>query len=288
MKRVLSILTLLMLQFQLTSVYAEDKALSNKIEKLEKDLISLQHNVYNDTKARSSNIGAVNSAKIDDTRNQIKQLASLIEQLQFEVSGITERMVKLSNDVEFKINDINSKITDSIQAQTTLDSIDEQLDDDFLKNNGSDAAALYKKNLKQADINPELEKLTPEQQYQSAYSYLKKQEFNKALETFEYFLSHNSKHALVSNAYYWIGEIFFRNHNFERSAVEYLRGYQTDTQGTRAADNLLKLGISLSSLERKKEACISLHKLKKEFSHMSSNIRNRMEQELDKLNCVTG
>ena len=90
---------------------------------------------------------------------------------------------------------------------------------------------------------------------------------------------------LAGNSYYWMGEIFFQERKFDKAAIEYLRGYQANIRGSRAADNLLKLGMSLAKLEKRKEACTTYLKLEKEFPNTTNMIKKKNKAELEKLRC---
>jgi hypothetical protein len=47
----------------------------------------------------------------------------------------------------------------------------------------------------------------------------------------------------------------------------------------KAADNLLKLGMSLGNVDRKKEACLTFSQLAREFPHSSQDIKESAKQE---------
>ena len=70
---------------------------------------------------------------------------------------------------------------------------------------------------------------------------------------------------LSSNAYYWLGETFYVRKNYQLAAYNFAAGYKKFPEGSKAADQLLKLGISLFSLEKLTEACATFKKLLEEF-----------------------
>ena len=73
--------------------------------------------------------------------------------------------------------------------------------------------------------------------------------------------------------------------DFGQAARTFAEAYQKAPQGVKAADNLLKLGLSLAGLGRVDDACVSFEQLNKEFGGTSSAIIRRGEQESQKLGC---
>ncbi|MCW9039726.1 MAG: tetratricopeptide repeat protein, partial [Rhodospirillales bacterium] len=98
-------------------------------------------------------------------------------------------------------------------------------------------------------------------------------------------ISSNGDDPLTGNARYWLGETFYVRGNFRRAAEVFLEGYQKDPAGSKAADSLLKLGMSLSKLEKKPESCATFGKLLKDFPKASSNVRVVAERESKRLDC---
>ena len=92
-------------------------------------------------------------------------------------------------------------------------------------------------------------------------------------------------HALASNANYWLGETHYVRGNYPRAAQIFAKGYQENPKGSKAADNLLKLSLSLEGMGKKEDACITLRQLEKEFTADESPIIIRARQELDNLGC---
>ena len=107
---------------------------------------------------------------------------------------------------------------------------------------------------------------TPEKrEYDHALSVLKDGNHAQAGNLFADFIDTYPNSELLSNAYFWHGESFFRQKFYEKAALNYLKGYKKSPQGQKAADSLLKLAFSLSEIQKNKEACATLEKLKTEF-----------------------
>lgn len=126
---------------------------------------------------------------------------------------------------------------------------------------------------------------TPEQQYRAAFDMLVKHEYDKAELAFREFLELNEGDALSGNATYWIAETFYVRGQFEDAAIAFYESYETYPESPKVSDNLLKLGMSLSRLDRKPEACATFAKLVQEFPNPPTNVRRRLQQEVKTANC---
>ena len=72
---------------------------------------------------------------------------------------------------------------------------------------------------------------------------------------------------------------------YEDAAVAFLTGYQTYPDSTKAPDNLLKLGISLSQLGRTEEACVTLAKVESDYANAGPQLKRRLFIEKQRLQC---
>jgi tol-pal system protein YbgF len=123
------------------------------------------------------------------------------------------------------------------------------------------------------------------QAYEKAFSLLQNSRYEEAGQEFENFLSQHRDHALASNAKYWLGESYYVRGDYQKSARIFAEGYQEFPKGSKAADNLLKLGMSLSALGKKDDACIALGQLKQNYVAESAPVVHRAEQEMGRLGC---
>ena len=99
------------------------------------------------------------------------------------------------------------------------------------------------------------------------------------------FLDKHPRHRLASNAYYWLGETYYVRRNFQKAVHIFAEGYQKLPKGGKSADNLLKLGMSLDKLNKKKEACTTFAKLTKEFPNADKDIKDKITSEQKRLEC---
>jgi tol-pal system protein YbgF len=121
--------------------------------------------------------------------------------------------------------------------------------------------------------------------YENAFSLMKSSNYDAAQREFDNFLRAYPDHALAGNAQYWLGETFYVQGNYEKAARIFAEGYQKYPQGSKSADNLLKLGLSLASIGNKNDACVALRQLKKDFTTGAGPAHRRADQEMTRLGC---
>ncbi|MDX9861265.1 MAG: tol-pal system protein YbgF [Rhodospirillales bacterium] len=122
-------------------------------------------------------------------------------------------------------------------------------------------------------------------QYDHAFGLLRQARYDEAEVALRAFLDAHPKDPLAGNANYWLGESYYVRADYVRAAEVFLEGYQREPKGSKAADSLLKLGMSLSNLDKKREACAAFDKLTKEFPDAPSTIQQVVSRERQKNSC---
>ena len=84
---------------------------------------------------------------------------------------------------------------------------------------------------------------------------------------------------------YWLGETFYARKEYDKAAVAFAKGYQQYHSNAKAADSLLKLGMSMQGLKKTKEACAAFTSLYKEFPKAAKNLKDKASAEAKKLKC---
>lgn len=121
--------------------------------------------------------------------------------------------------------------------------------------------------------------------YESAFADIRNSKYDAAEGKFRQFLSAHPGNPLAGNAQYWLAETYYVRGDYQQSAKAFAQGYQDYPKGPKAADSLLKLGLSLSRLNRKEDACLSFQQLKKEFPGENIPANRRATQEMKTLGC---
>lgn len=126
---------------------------------------------------------------------------------------------------------------------------------------------------------------TPRQRYNFAFSLLRQADYTKAATAFQEFVDAHPKDQLTPNASYWLGETFYVRGAYARAAEIFLAGYQSTPNGQKAPDSLLKLGMSLIALDKKREACATFDKLTSDFPNAPNNVRRVLDRQRKRAIC---
>jgi tol-pal system protein YbgF len=121
--------------------------------------------------------------------------------------------------------------------------------------------------------------------YENAFALLKKDQYETAEKEFSIFLTQYPDHPLAGNAQYWLGETYYVRGNYDKAARVFAEGFQKYPKNSKAADNLLKLGMSLAAMDKKDDACVAISQIGKEGFQAASNVLRRAEQEKTRLGC---
>ena len=121
--------------------------------------------------------------------------------------------------------------------------------------------------------------------YENALTLLKQKDYAGAEKAFNDFIKSNEGNSLIPNARYWLGETYFAQKKYDGAARVFAEGYQGSPKGPKAADNLLKLGLSLAAMNNTADACVALQQIAKDFPSGASSVRTRADQEIKRLKC---
>jgi tol-pal system protein YbgF len=122
-------------------------------------------------------------------------------------------------------------------------------------------------------------------QYNYAFGKLREADYPAAEEALRAFVQRYPNDALAGNAQYWLGETYYVRKDYNNAAATFAEGYRKYPQSGKAADNLLKLGMSLGNVGQKKEPCLTFNQLAHDFPKASTNITERASQEKQRLGC---
>ena len=126
---------------------------------------------------------------------------------------------------------------------------------------------------------------TPEEQYNHAFSLLRQANYAEAELALNAFVTSNPDHGLAGNAKYWLGETYYVRGDYQQSAITFAEGYQQYPNNNKAPDNLLKLGMSLGSLNAKDDACGTFAELLRRYPNASAAVLQKARLQRQKLAC---
>jgi tol-pal system protein YbgF len=123
------------------------------------------------------------------------------------------------------------------------------------------------------------------EQYNTAFGLLKQADYPAAEEALKTFVAQHPKDALAGSAQYWLGETYYARGRYVEAASAFAEGYKNYPKGTKAADDLLKLGMSLARTNQKQNACVALAQLDHDFPSLGNSIKEHSVAEKKRLGC---
>ncbi len=154
---------------------------------------------------------------------------------------------------------------------------------------GAKPAATSSGDAAQAKVASAASGILPQGSSKEQYTYARKlllsQKFDQAETVFREFIKVHPDDPLLSNARYWLGETYYVRGDFRSAAKVFMQGYKTAPNGSKAPDTLLKLGMSLSRLDKKQDACTAFRKLTDDFPKLSASISKVVSRERESNNC---
>ncbi len=243
--------------------------------------------------------------RLSDLEGQMRSLRGQMEEKDHEISQLKDRLDKALSDIDMRLNQGNAgaampqnpapSSSGNLQANDlTSSSVPPQPNAYGAIAADPKAAAPAnsptQQNLGSIKSAPGGASIAPSSgdiasQYESAFSKLKGGDYQNAQIEFDRFLKANPGHPLSANATYWYGETFYAQQKFSEASRIFAESYKKYPKGPKAADSLLKLGMSLGGAGKTKEACVSLKQLKKQYPAGNSTLLHRADQEMSKLAC---
>ncbi|MEM7651076.1 MAG: tol-pal system protein YbgF [Pseudomonadota bacterium] len=285
-----------------------DWEMSNRVQRLENEIETLSRAIYRGETPPPGSLptggAGGNTAdleiRLQQIENEMRDLRGALEQQAFETRQVKEQLERVTSDLELRMNDLENKRGASLNAPsnssstryTTLGAGSNSSDSgaasagqgggyQWESQNSGGSGQLGSLNTSSSGNDADIAAAT----YDNAFAMVKNRKYDAAEKEFEVFLRDYPSHPLTGNAKYWLGETHYVRGNFERAARIFAEGYKEFPKGSKAADNLLKLGLSLDALGKRNDACVALGQLKKENPTGAAPVLRRADQEMSRLNC---
>ncbi len=297
---------------------ADTRGLIDRLDRLERDLNTLQGQVYrggggSSGGAPGSSAGAGGAGlsgdaygHLDDRlsalEGQLQQLTGQLEKANFSISQLTAKIDRMQTDDDFRFKELEAKTGTGAAgpgavpgavpgaaapgpASVTPPAGSLGSPPGFLAHQPGSAAATPPAGSAVVPPPIALAGKTPQEKYDYAFGLLRNSDYDGATRAFQAFIAQNPKDPLAGNAMYWLGQIPFSQGQYEQSAVIFLDAYQKYPKSAKAGESLLKVGLAMSNLGKKKEACAALHRFSTEFPEAADNLRRQAAAEKQKLGC---
>ncbi len=104
-----------------------------------------------------------------------------------------------------------------------------------------------------------------EKAYREAYEAFQSDNLSRAEEMFRSFLKENPDTPLSDNAQFWIGEIYFKSHQYEKAIIAYEDVIKKYPDSNKRPDAILKQGLAFQELGDRIDARIILENLIRKY-----------------------
>ena len=286
------------------------KAISDQIQVITKDLKTLEKAVYQKSDIASpATLNSIKSdglnedimtkhlLKLNEIEDQFRQLTNKFEEVNFKLDKLSTRVTKIQSDSQLRFSDLENGTTSTTkEKKITLPGSTKPQDfgaaPGYQTSNLPREQSINSIESAQTVITEEPDKKqsllpnkTAEEQYEFAVSFMKIGDYETAEFALREFIDKNKAHDLAGSAQYWYGETFRIRQLYSDAATAYLDGYQNYPKSKKAADNLLKLGITMVQLGEKDQGCKMISGLKKEYPKASKSVLQKAQYEQKKFKC---
>jgi len=278
------------LLFTALNANAQDAYMQGEIDNLREEVRILQRQIYRGVKSgeiktpeQTSEEGAAPVANVQamgEYDKIIRDLNGKIDEMEYKISQLEKRIETVNNDFDVRMRLLEGK---------------------QIKGIGTNAPAAKKYDTPVANNAPKFvtggavkgESLDPlrtsdstaKEIYDTALDAVYANNLDVAEQNFSTLIEQYPNDRLTGNAYYWLGEVYYKQGDYKSAAIKFAGGYQQYHDNTKAADNLFKLGMSMKALKKNDEACSAFMNLEKEFPSANNDLKKLAKNEAEKLGC---
>ena len=174
---------------------------------------------------------------------------------------------------EVKINELYNRINELENHIKTLDAM-------YIELKAKTDILLAGENLL-----PE-ESLNNDSEFQYAFNMLTEAQYDKSYRAFKLFIEKYSDDVKVGQAYFWLGEISYKNEDYIDASKNYLVSYRDYRDNNeRRNDALFKLSVVLGLMNKKSEACSGFDILIYDTANIKPVLKNKAINEAVNFGC---
>jgi tol-pal system protein YbgF len=290
------------------------RPLVDRLDRLERDMNLLQRQVYRGTGPGGAPVAvsppdpqsAVNyEVRFSQLEDQMRGLTGQIEEITYNLDQLKRRLDTLVSDVDQRLSSIEHGGSAGAVAQGAPAPAAPAAPRNLAAPRGAganpaeapsqsgtlgqlpatretQAAAAAPAAAAEAGVLPSG---TPQEQYNYAFGLLRQANYPAAEQALRAFIQRYPNDQLTGNAQYWLGETYYVRKDYNNAAAVFAEGYQKYPKGGKAADNLMKLGMSLAQLGQKADACRAFGRLDRDFPTAPAPIKDRAGDEKKRLGC---
>lgn len=257
---------------------AQEASMEKRMDRVERQLNAVQRKVFGgsapDMSADAPVAPPQNASgmtdldiRMTDLENQLRQTTGQVEQANFKIEQLERRLEAFMKDTEYRFSVLEGKGQPGAgagAASTGAGTVSEAAGAAAAAAGTLDAQAANAAS-KPQESKDGLPSGTATEQYDHAYSLLSAGKYFEAEQAFTEFLKLHPKDDLSANAQYWLAQTYYVRGDFDQAAQAFLAGYQKYPKSPKAPAYLLKIGITLTKIGHKSDACDVFRELATQF-----------------------
>ena len=122
-------------------------------------------------------------------------------------------------------------------------------------------------------------------EYDAAYGFVSARQYDQAEGALRRFIAAHPRDRLAADATYWLGESFLQQNKHREAAEQFLRVSTEYTKSGKAPDAFLKLGMSLSAIGAKDQACVTFAELERKYPNAAASVKQGVAREQKRSRC---
>ena len=278
---------------------SDTRGLIDRLDRLERDLNTLQSQVYRGGSAAAAAGGGASLSgdaygRLDDRisglESQLRDLNGALEKANFNNSQLQSKLERMQADDDFRFKALETKTGLTSAAAAPVAAAPGAPAGEPPAGGLAPAAGVLSHppasgGAAPAPVPPPAVGKSPQEQYDRAFAMLRNSDYDGAGKALQAFVSQYPQDPLAGNAMYWLGQIPYSQGQFEQAAVIFLDAYRKYPKSAKAGESLLKVGLAMSSLGKTKEACAALHRFTGEYPDAADNLKRQAAVEKKKLGC---
>lgn len=277
----LSFQILIFFIFGLTASVAQeidDEVILERLDRIERNIEDLQKNkIEGIEKNISSGYISRTEQRFGNLETQYQTIFGKIEEIENKFEKLRERLNLFDQEVNSRLNEISRKLDNFNVNSSKNKSFEKQ---NAFSNSEQNQIGIEE----ETPASKKISQKETKSLYENAIKLLWSNELDEALKELLKLRKTNPED-LMPNIQYWLGEVYYAKKNFEQAVIEFGEGLKLYPTSIKGPDNMLKLGLSFSNLNKKLESCNVLIELEVKYPEAAKNVLQRAKTEKNKLKC---
>ncbi len=254
---------------------ASSQELRYRLDQLDAELADIRARLGGGAPVSGGAAAALSGSRVTELEGEVRRLTAMVEEMQNTQRRVAEEAARRFSDIEFRLTELEGGDVGGLQPVPPLGGV------------GAGPAAGLGQGPVQAEQGAQVAAVSVAEQgdLDRAATDVQQGRYDQAEDRLRRFLNDYPASPLTGDAWYWLGESQLVRGNAGEAARSYLRGYNADQRGPRAAYNLYRLGVALGRLGQVNEACLTLREVSTQFPSAPDNLVGKAEAEADALSC---